>query len=142
MAAGEGVEPSASESKSDVLPVTLSRNLVAAEGIEPSSLDYRSSALPIVLHRDGRSDRAQTCTSRLKRPLLCHSSSGSKRLAVAEGLEPSMAGLTIRCLTNLATPQKKWMRRRELNSHQLVYKTSALDPIELRRKRFGGLGGS
>ena len=56
MAAGEGVEPSASESKSDVLPVTLSRNLVAAEGIEPSSLDYRSSALPIVLHRDGRSD--------------------------------------------------------------------------------------
>ena len=26
-------------------------------------------------------------------------------LAVAEGFEPSMAGLTIRCLTNLATPQ-------------------------------------
>ena len=134
MVAGEGVEPSASESKSDVLPVTLSCNLVAAEGVEPSSLDYRSSALPIVLHRDGRSDRAQTCTSRLKRPLLCHSSSGSKRLAVAEGLEPSMAGLTIRCLTNLATPQKIWLRRRESNSYQLVYKTSALNPIELRRK--------
>ena len=29
-----------------------------------------------------------------------------KRLAVAEGLEPSIAGLTIRCLTNLATPQE------------------------------------
>jgi hypothetical protein len=27
-------------------------------------------------------------------------------LAVAEGFEPSIAGLTIRCLTNLATPQK------------------------------------
>src|SRR5262249_5141633 len=26
-------------------------------------------------------------------------------LAVAEGFEPSIAGLTIRCLTNLATPQ-------------------------------------
>src|ERR1044071_9345602 len=99
MAAGEGVEPSASESESDVLPVnTILQELVAAEGIEPSSLDYRSSALPIVLHRDGRSDRTQTCTSRLKRPLLCHSSSGSK-MAVAEGLEPSITGLTIRCLT-------------------------------------------
>ena len=84
-----------------------------------------------------------------------------KEMAVAEGLEPSITGLTIRRLTNLATPQKNWlreqesnlrwlayetnelpllysrnvwMRRRELNSHQLVYKTSALDPIELRRK--------
>ena len=28
-------------------------------------------------------------------------------LAVAEGFEPSIAGLTIRCLTNLATPQKR-----------------------------------
>ena len=32
------------------------------------------------------------------------------------------------------------MRRRELNSHHLVYKTSALVPIELRRN--GGLGGT
>ena len=77
MAAGEGVEPSSSSSKPDVLPVTPSRNqtsptsqvqcptsvrltdmdlltldigpslLVAAEGIEPSSLDYRSNALPL-----------------------------------------------------------------------------------------------
>ena len=37
-----------------------------------------------------------------------------------------MAGLTIRCLTNLATPQKNWLRRRDSNSHTLVYKTSAL----------------
>ncbi len=27
-------------------------------------------------------------------------------LAVAEGLEPSITGLTIRCLTSLATPQE------------------------------------
>jgi hypothetical protein len=26
-----------------------------------------------------------------------------------------------------------WLRRRESNSYQLVYKTSALEPIELRR---------
>ncbi len=36
---------------------------------------------------------------------------------------------------------KIWMRRRESNSHQLVYKTSALKPIELRRN-FGGPGGT
>jgi hypothetical protein len=127
-------------------------SVIAAEGVEPSSLDYRSSALPIVLHRDGRPGGTQTRTSRLKRPLLCRSSSGSK-MAVAEGLEPSITGLTVRRLTNLATPQENWlreqesnlrylayetneqpllysrnvwMRRRELNSHQLVYKTSAL----------------
>ena len=35
-------------------------------------------------------------------------------LAVAEGFEPSIAGLTIRCLTNLATPQENWLRRREV----------------------------
>src|SRR6185436_18749035 len=29
-----------------------------------------------------------------------------EELAVAEGFEPSIAGLTIRCLTNLATPQE------------------------------------
>jgi hypothetical protein len=52
---------------------------------------------------------------------------------VAEGFEPSIAGLTIRCLTNLATPQENWLRRRESNSYHLVYKTSALKPIELRR---------
>jgi hypothetical protein len=34
-------------------------------------------------------------------------SAHSKKMAVAEGLEPSIAGLTIRCLTNLATPQKE-----------------------------------
>jgi hypothetical protein len=68
LAAGEGVEPSSSSSKPDVLPVTPSRKalpienhrrsascqsaignqksamtLVAVEGIEPTSLDYQSS---------------------------------------------------------------------------------------------------
>ncbi len=37
--------------------------------------------------------------------------------------------------------EEEWLRRRELNSYHLVYKTSALEPIELRRKEFGGLGG-
>src|SRR5690349_16684577 len=46
-------------------------------------------------------------------------------LAVAEGFEPSIAGLTIRCLTDWATPQDNWLRRRDSNSHTLVYKTSA-----------------
>ncbi len=79
-----------------------------------------------------------------------------------------MAALTVRCLTSLATPQRNWsreqesnlpvlayetseppllysrdiwVRRRDLNSYHLVYKTSALEPVELRRK-IGGLGGS
>jgi hypothetical protein len=50
LAPGEGVEPSLSSSKPDVLPVTPSRkktDLVAAAGIEPTSLDYQSSALPL-----------------------------------------------------------------------------------------------
>ena len=55
MAAGEGVEPSSSDSKSDVFPITPSRNLwsmVAAEGIEPSSPDYRSGATAVELQRE------------------------------------------------------------------------------------------
>src|SRR6266542_1436150 len=44
-----------------------------------------------------------------------------------------MAALTVRCFTSLATPQENWLRRRDSNSYHLVYKTSALKPIELRR---------
>jgi hypothetical protein len=65
LASGEGFEPSSSDSKSNVLPVALSRKknglwslvfglgeahrirLVAAGGVEPPSLDYQSSALPL-----------------------------------------------------------------------------------------------
>ena len=37
-----------------------------------------------------------------------------------------MAAVTVRCLTDLATPQENWLWRRDSNSHTLVYKTSAL----------------
>jgi hypothetical protein len=35
---------------------------------------------------------------------------------------------------------KCWLRRRESNSYHLVYKTSALEPIELRRKEISNCG--
>src|SRR5690349_24884932 len=49
VAPGEGIEPSSSSSKPDVLPIAPSRkkSLVAVTGVEPMSLDYRSSALPL-----------------------------------------------------------------------------------------------
>ena len=53
-----------------------------------------------------------------------------------------MAALTVRCLTNLATPQKLNLAaatRLELVSSRLQDERSVY-PIELRRK-FGGLGG-
>src|SRR5258708_4505755 len=101
--------------------------LVAVEGIEPTSLDYRSSALPLsytarVVDPTG----LKPAPHGLKGRRSVTRAPGQKGLAVAEGFEPSIAGLTIRCLTNLATPQKNWLRRRDSNSHTLVYKTSAL----------------
>ncbi len=40
----------------------------------------------------------------------------------------------------LLYPRVEWLRRRDLNPHRLVYKTSALHSFELRRiKDFGGL---
>ena len=36
-----------------------------------------------------------------------HYPASKQTLAVAEGFEPSMAALTVRCLTSLATPQRK-----------------------------------
>lgn len=53
-------------------------NMVAVAGVEPASLDYQSSALALSYTAVGWSDGAQTRTSRLKRPLLCHSSSGPR----------------------------------------------------------------
>ena len=47
-------------------------------------------------------------------------------MAVAEGFEPSIAGLTIRCLTSLATPQKNWLREQESNLRLLAYETNEL----------------
>ena len=135
MAAGEGVEPPASESKSDVLPVTLSRKNWSRRkesNLRLSIIDrvhcrlcYTAMVDPTGLKPAPHGLKGRCSVTRAP---------DRKRLAVAEGLEPSIAGLTIRCLTNLATPQNIWLRRRESNSYQLVYKTSALDPIELRRK--------
>ena len=55
-------------------------------------------------------------------------------LAVAEGFEPSIAGLTIRCLTNLATPQKRIGCGDESRTRTPSFTRRALCyPIELRR---------
>src|SRR5256885_2521566 len=43
----------------------------------------------------------------MKRPIANRQLAIGNDLAVAEGFEPSIAGLTIRCLTNLATPQHR-----------------------------------
>ena len=115
--------------------------------IRPWTLDYWHNQKLAIDNRQwiGWSDGAQTRTSRLKRPLLCHSSSGPKhcRFLIADcrlvGWETwtlsfdfrlstqstignrqssvfwlwrkdsnlRMAALTVRCLTNLATPQKR-----------------------------------
>src|SRR6266436_5798942 len=81
--------------------------LVAVAGIEPTSLDYRSSALAVELHREVVDP---TGLKPAPRGLIGRRSvtraPGQKGLAVAEGFEPPITGLTIRCLTNLATPQK------------------------------------
>src|SRR5204863_1942415 len=101
--------------------------LVAAEGIEPTSLDYLSSALAVELHRE-----MVDPTGLKPAP---HGLKGRRSVTRAPGQNDwpwrkdsnlRMAALTVRCLTNLATPQKNWLRRRESNSHTLVYKSSAL----------------
>ena len=45
---------------------------------------------------------------------------------MAEGFEPSVAGLTVRCLASLATPQKNWLREQESNLRWLAYETNEL----------------
>ena len=60
-------------------------------------------------------------------------------MAVAEGLEPSHNRINSAVPYQLGYATKNcWLRWRESNSHHLVYKTSALNPIELRRNVFGG----
>jgi hypothetical protein len=39
---------------------------------------------------------------------------------VAEGFEPSMAALTVRCLTNLATPQEKFLVTKGTKARKLI----------------------
>jgi hypothetical protein len=83
------------------------RSLVAVEGIEPTSLDYQSSALAIELHRE-----VVDPTGLKPAP---HGLKGRRSVTRAPGQQEwlwrkdsnlRMAGLTIRCLTNLATPQE------------------------------------
>jgi hypothetical protein len=61
-------------------------------------------------------------------------------LAVAEGFEPSMAGLTIRCLTNLATPQELAAAARLELAHPRLQDECSV--IHLSYAAIGGLGGS
>ena len=82
-------------------------SLVAVEGIEPTSLDYQSSALAVELHREVVDPTGlKPAPHGLKGRRSVTRAPGQNELAVAEGFEPSIAGLTIRCLTNLATPQE------------------------------------
>ena len=58
-------------------------------------------------------------------------------MAVAEGLEPSITGLTVRCLTNLATPQENWLREQESNLRLLAYETNELPLLYSRNDGCG-----
>jgi hypothetical protein len=91
MAPGEGVEPSISGSKPDVLPVTPSRIVnikivVAAAGVEPAFLDYQSSVLPL----------------------------DYTALVDPTGLKPAPHGLKGRCSVARA-PDQKWLWRKDSN---------------------------
>ena len=81
--------------------------LVAVEGIEPSSLDYQSSALPLGYTAMVDPAGLKPAPHGLKGRCSVSRAPGQE-MAVAEGLEPSISGLTIRRLTNLATPQRSW----------------------------------
>ena len=107
LAAGEGVEPSSSRSKSEVLPVTLSRNLL----VDPTGLKPAPHGLK------GRRSVARA--------------PGQKWLWRKDS-NPRMAALTVRCLTNLATPQSGgcgWIRTTNLAlMRRLLY------PLELHSR--------
>ena len=47
-----------------------------------------------------------------------------------------MAALTVRCLTNLATPQENWLREQESNLPMLAYETSE-PPLLYSRVKLG-----
>ena len=128
VAPGEGVEPSISSSKPDVLPVTPSRKTWSPLRVtcsltltHPHRIDRWSRRQELNLRFSIISRASCRWTTprlvdptRLKRAP--HGLKGRRsisrapdqKMAVAEGLEPSHVGLTIRCLTNLATPQNDW----------------------------------
>ncbi len=80
--------------------------MVPVEGIEPTSLDYRSCVLAVNYTAMVDPTGLKPAPRGLKGRGSVTRAPGQKGLAVAEGFEPSIAGLTIRCLTNLATPQE------------------------------------
>ena len=126
--AGEGIEPSFSSSKPDVLPVTPSRKTWSPLRVtcsltltHPHRIDRWSRRQELNLRFSIISRASCRWTTprlvdptRLKRAP--HGLKGRRsvsrapdqKMAVAEGLEPSHVGLTIRCITNLATPQNDW----------------------------------
>ena len=52
-------------------------------------------------------------------------------MAVAEGFEPSVAAVTVRCLTNLATPQKFFAREKNRIDVVLWTNLAAATRVEL-----------
>lgn len=85
--------------------------MVAEGGIEPPSPDYRSGAAAIELLRENLQktlvDPAglKPAPDGLKVRCTVARAPGQQELAVVEGVEPSIVAVTMRCLTNLATPQ-------------------------------------
>src|SRR5437870_5457194 len=112
LVAVEGIEPTSLDYQSSALAVSYTARLVDPTGLKPAphGLKGRRSVtrapgqqhcrFPIVDWR--LVGGICPCAKRIGN----WQSTIGNDLAVAEGFEPSIAGLTIRCLTNLATPQK------------------------------------
>jgi hypothetical protein len=81
--------------------------LVAVAGIEPTSLDYQSSALAVELHREVVDPTGlKPAPHGLKGRRSVARAPGQKNWLWRKGSNLRIAALTVRCLTNLATPQK------------------------------------
>jgi hypothetical protein len=101
--------------------------LVAANGVEPSSLDYQSSALPLCYTAELVDPTGlKPAPHGLKGRRSVTRAPSQKNWLWRKDSNLRMAALTVRCLTNLATPQEIWRRRRESNPYRSVYKTDAL----------------
>jgi hypothetical protein len=141
-----------------VLPVAPSRietKLVAVAGIEPTSLDYQSSALPLSYTAMVDLTRLKLAPHGLKGRCSVTRAPGQKigcggRIRTFDGrinsAVPYQLGYATRNFSHEKAPKahklilcfvllcgRTWLRRRDSNSYHLVYKTSALEPIELRR---------
>ncbi len=109
----EGIEPTSLDYQSSALAVELHREVVDPTGLKPAphGLKVRCSVTRAP-GQDIADFRFQIADWSLNQRFFCAKRIGNWQstigndLAVAEGFEPSIAGLTIRCLSNLATPQK------------------------------------